>query len=134
MTTMFFVSVGQDIIIIEEGPQSLLIPTGHNGSFSCKSCCTNCSSHWVINDIPALGPGHEGHEELKNMGFKFSEQRFNQSNLPCHVMMVNINASESVNGSSILCVYCPTFDQPESSCHSIEATLLVITSKVILSR
>ena len=131
MTTMLFVSVGQDIIIINEGPQSLLIPAGHIGSFTCKSCCTHCFSHWVINKTP-VQYGQGGHAELERMGFTFSEEYFNQSHLLCHVMMVNINASESVNGSSILCEYCPTFDQ-QYSCQRIEATLLVTTSKVVLS-
>ena len=130
MTTIFFISVGQDIII-EEVPRSLLISTGHVGTFSCKSCCTHCHGYWVINDTPAL-KNHGGQAHLESMGFTFFEGYFNESNQRCHVMVVTINASESVNASSIQCDYCPTADQPDHYCQHYEATLLVIASKCLV--
>ena len=130
----FSYSVGQDIII-EEGPLSLLIPTGHIGTFSCKSCCTHCHGYWIIdnnsNIIPSQNP--RGREHLESEGFTFSEGLYNESNQQCHVMMVTINASESVNASNIQCHYCPTADQRNCR-QSDEATLLVIASKSLLPK
>lgn len=124
-----FISAGQDnvIIIIEEGPQSLLIPSGHVATFSCKSCCTHCVGHWVINGIPAQ-EDRRGRRELESMGFTFPEDESNQQ---CHVMVVKINVSESVNASSIRCDYCTTPDQfiGEVCRQSNNATLLVTSSK-----
>ena len=131
MTTIFFMFVGQNIII-EEGPQSLLIPMGHVGTFSCKSCCIHCHGYWFINNIPAQ-KNHGGQAQLESMGFIFSDTYFNESNQQCHVMMVTINASESVNASSIQCNYCPTADHHNCR-QSDEATLLVIASKSLLPK
>jgi hypothetical protein len=126
-TTLYFhLPIGQDIIIIEEVPQSLLIPTGHVGTFSCSSCCTHCHSYWIIDGIRTVNK--RGRADLEAKGFIFS----NESNQLCHMMMVTINANESVDGSSIRCEYCPTGDQSNSTCgQSNEATLLVIASKIL---
>ena len=78
MTTIFISdSVGQDIII-EEDPQLLLIPTGHIGTFSCKSCCTHCYGYWVIDNIPAQVENHGGRAHPESMGFTFNY--FNEYN------------------------------------------------------
>ena len=71
-----------------------------------------------------------GRIHLESMGFIFSESYFNESNQLCHMMMVTINATESVNASSIRCEYCPTAHRCSIS---DEATLLVIASKVLLT-
>ena len=68
-----------------------------------------------------------GRVQLESMGFIFSEKWFNESNQQCHMMMVTINATESVNGSRIRCDYCPTADQPGCR-RSDEAILLVIAA------
>ena len=65
------------------------------------------------------------------MGFIFSESYFNETNQLCHTMMVTINATESVNASSISCEYCSTLHQCSIS---NEATLLVIASKILVTR
>ena len=129
-----FISAGQDnVIIIQEGPQSLLIPSGHVATFSCKSCCTHCVGHWVINGIPAQ-EDRRGRTELESMGFTFDpEDYLVESNQQCHVMVVKINVSESVNASSIRCDYCTTPDQLIGEAlvcrQSNNATLLVTSSK-----
>ena len=83
----------------------------------------------MINGIPAAN--RRGRDDLEAMGFFLSESYFNEINQLCHMIMVTINATESVNASRIRCDYCPTGDQPNNNCsRSDEATLLVIPSKV----
>ena len=67
-------------------------------------------------------------ENYRIYGFTFPEDESNQQ---CHVMVVKINVSESVNASSIRCDYCTTPDQfiGEVCRQSNNATLLVTSSK-----
>ena len=111
-------------ITIEEGPLSLLLPSGQIGIFSCKARCIHCHGYWIINNnVTSRNKDH-----LEAMGFSFSDIYSPETNQ--HNMTMTVNASEIVNGSKIQCRYSSTSYLPEScETRSNEATLLVIASK-----
>ena len=111
-------------ITIEEGPLSLLLPSGQIGTFSCKARCIDCLGYWIINNNVTS----RNKDYLEAMGFSFSDIYSPETNQ--HNMTMTVYASEIVNGSKIQCRYSSTSYLPEScETRSNEATLLVIASK-----
>ena len=116
-------------IIIEEGPQSLLIPTGEVGTFACKARCFRCLSHWIIIiNGTRFQTTNDGNQSYLNMrGFTASASH--SSVLNESTITLSVSVSESVNGSRIHCMYEPVGDHSSDYVQSDAATLLVIASK-----
>ena len=112
-------------IVIKDDPQSLLIPIGEIGTFTCKADCFQCSNYWIINsDI--YHTSEDGHTDLVTKGFTISSN--NSRLLNESVMTLTVNASEAVNHSSIRCLFEP-IGVPGPDVLSNTAILLVIASE-----
>ena len=104
-------------------PLPLLIPVNESGIFSCKALCmgVHCTGHWIIN-------GHQYNEVNEDgMMSHFSYPHTHDE----HTLTLIVNASESMNNTSIKCRY-EDLIGANHIIHSATVYLFVMSSKTIL--
>ena len=121
---LLLVASGQ---IIQENPSSLLIPSGHIGTFTCKAVCVNfaCLGYWIINNSSTQN--QRVMSDLENKGFSFTHvQMINQNG---YVLTMTVNATETVNNSEIQCKFLPSGDIDGRAISDPPANLIVLSGK-----
>ena len=116
---------GQGII---KHPLPLLVPVNKIGDFSCICNGTMiCSGgNWVINGSHIEFNDYVEHHKFEEKGFTFHESEKNGSQ---YTYALSVNASEAINNTVIFCNFEPQGDNDSKVFASMDAKLLVISSK-----
>lgn len=113
--------VAGQVIVVEEHPLSLLVPTREVATFTCKAFCDpNCCGDWLINGVGH----HQNRLDFEQKGYTFH----NDTTGSVHIMNMSVNASFMLNNTKIRCHFMHCGDSG-FSVNSDIATLLVIESK-----
>ena len=112
--------------MIEEQPTSLIIPSLENATFSCKALCENytCLGYWIIDNQLTKNPSVKS--DLEANGYYFPPAQSN--NMSKYTLTMTVNASESMNNTTIRCMFTPSGHHGDSVL-SNTVTLLVISGK-----
>ena len=116
---------GQGII---KHPLPLLVPVNQTGNFSCICNGTEICSigNWVIN-----GTHIEFNDDIERLKFEEKGFTFHKSvkNGSQYTYALTVNASEAINNTVISCNFEPQGDNDSNAFASMDAKLLVISSK-----
>ena len=109
-------------MIVKE-PLPLLIPVNESGIFSCKALCmgVQCTGHWIINGRQYNEVNEHG--MMSNFSYSHTHER---------TLTLTVNASESMNNTSIKCRY-EALIGANYIIDSATVYLFVMSSKTILS-